>query len=205
MDGHEYMACTICDVVHEIHGIPEHGRLRCIRCKEILLRNPGPSIDAVLAASFSIAVLIMTALFGPFLNVKATGFTSEATLVETALAFSGGWNAPLAFAVMLMIVIVPIARAGALCYALLPLRLSGRLLPEAHHAFKLACDLRPWSMAEVFIIGVMVALVKIGGMATIGLGSGFWALVVVVVVVLIEGAMFDEKTLWRAIDQARTR
>lgn len=203
--GGELIACVVCDTLHVVRPIPQHGFLRCSRCGEVLLRTPGPTIDAVLATAFAISTLIVAAVFSPFLQIQAKGLKSSASLLDTAQAFSGGLTAPLAIAVIMMIVVVPVARAALLTYALLPLRLTGRLLPEAEVAFRFACELRPWSMAEVFIIGVVVALVKIGGMAAVQLGSGFWELVLIVAIVAIEGAMFDKGTLWRAIDQARRR
>lgn len=59
-------------------------------------------------------------------------------------------------------------------------------------------------MAEVFLIGVVVALVKIGGMATINLGPAFWALAGLVVLVVYEGASLSEWSIWQKLDQART-
>jgi len=203
--GQELIACTVCDTLHVVRPVPADGRLCCSRCDQVLLRHPGPTIDAVLATTVSIAILIVAATFSPFLQIEARGLKSTASLIDTALAFSGGLTIPLVYAVVLMIVVVPIVRAFALTYALLPVRLTGRALPEAELAFRFACELRPWSMAEVFIISVVVALVKVGGMATVHLGSGFWALVLIVAIVVIEGAMFEKGTLWRAIEQARRR
>ena len=129
------------------------------------------------------------------------GFSSSAKLTDTARAFAEGLTAPLAVALILVIVVVPVVRAVALFYALLPIRLGGRPARGARKAFRLACELRPWSMAEIFIVGVAVALVKVGGMATVSFGPAFWELTLVVLIVVLESYSFCEKTLWRIIDQ----
>ena len=68
------------------------------------------------------------AVFLPFLEISARGFRSKATLLDTALAFSGGITTPLTAVLALLIVVIPISRAVLISYALLPLRLGLRLL-----------------------------------------------------------------------------
>jgi paraquat-inducible protein A len=59
-------------------------------------------------------------------------------------------------------------------------------------------------MAEVFIVGVAVALVKIGGMATVSLGPAFWELSIIVLIVALEIGSLSEKTVWRMLEHHRT-
>ena len=156
------------------------------------------------AILISVFCTILAAVFLPFLEISVRGFQSSASLIDTALAFSGGITAPLTVAVLLLIVIIPIARASLLAYALLPMRLGLALLPGAKRAFYWSGRLRPWSMAEVFIVGVAVALVKIGGMATVSFGPAFWELSIIALVVALEAASLSEKTVWRMLEQHRT-
>ena len=58
-------------------------------------------------------------------------------------------------------------------------------------------------MAEVFLIGVVVALVKVGGMATIDLGPAFWAMAGLVVLVVYESASLDEWSIWQLLERSR--
>lgn len=199
--GRELIACTICDALHEVVEIPEDGRLKCRRCGATLLRDPGRSLDRIIASSFAMVILVFSALFFPFLDISASGLSSATTLIETAFAFNDGFTAPLALALIFLIIVLPITRAVALTYALLPLRLGRKLLPATKFAFRLAGHLKPWSMAEVFIVGVVVALVKVGGLARVGLGPAFWELLLIVLIVALEASSLCEKTLWRMIDQ----
>jgi paraquat-inducible protein A len=199
----ELIACTVCDTLHHVPEIPEDGALVCRRCGDVLLRWPGRKLDRILGGAFGTVVLVTSALFLPFLQLSASGFTSAASLVDTALAFRDGATAPLVIALILLIVVVPLTRAVALAYALVPLRLNRPLLPGTRSAFHLATELRPWSMAEVFIVGVAVALVKIGGMATVVLGTGFWEMTLILAIVVLEGTSMCEKTIWRMIDLRR--
>lgn len=200
-DAPEIIACTVCDALHEVPDIPEGGRIRCVRCGSTLLRAPGKSLDRIIAAALATIVLVFSALFFPFIEISASGFHSATTLFETARAFEGGFTTPLAIVLVLLVIVLPLTRASALIYALVPIRLGHRPRRGAKKAFRLAGHLRPWSMAEVFTIGVVVALVKIGGLAKVGLGPAFWELVCIVVIVALETSNLSEKTLWRIIDQ----
>lgn len=200
----ELIACTICDALHLVRPVPGKGRLKCLRCGETLLSNAGTAIDVLLASAIAVSILLISAVFFPFLRISASGLSSAASLLDTALAFSGGMTAPLTYALLLVIVVIPVFRALLLIYALLPIRLWQKLLPDGRQAFRLACVLRPWSMAEVFIIGVIVALVKLGAMATVTLGPAFWELTIIVIIVIIEAAGLNEKTVWRTIEQHST-
>jgi len=199
-DSGELIACTVCDALHSVPEIPTGGRLRCARCGEVLLRSQRNAIDALIASALSMAILVVSAIFFPFLSVSASGLHSAASLLDTALTFKGGITAPLTIALMLVLVVVPLLRAAALVYAIAPLRLGRPLLPGARHAFHFASELRPWSMADIFIVGVAVALVKIGGMATVTFGPAFWMLVLVILIVILESTSLCEKTLWRTLE-----
>jgi paraquat-inducible protein A len=196
----ELIACTTCDALYTVVEPPAGGRLRCQRCHAVLLRTPGRALDTVLAAGVAIVVLIVSALFFPFLQVSASGLSSSTSVAQTALAFSGGLTAPLVVALAVVIFVVPVLRAALLTYSLLPMRLGRPLLPMARGAFRLATELRPWSMAEVFVVGVVVALVKVGGMASVSLGPAFWMLCLIVLIVVLEASSLCEKTIWRAIE-----
>ena len=45
------------------------------------------------------------------------------------------------------------------------------------HAFRLLRHAQPWSMMEVFMIGILVAIAKLMGMASIVPGLALWAFV----------------------------
>ncbi len=197
----ELIACTVCDALHRVVDMPAGGRMRCARCGAVLLRADPRALDAILASAAAMAILVISSVFFPFLRISASGFSSSATLTDTARAFAEGLTAPLGVALILVIVVVPVVRAAALFWALLPIRLGRPPAPGARKAFRLATELRPWSMAEIFIVGVAVALVKVGGMATVSFGPAFWELALVVLIVVLESSSFCEKTLWRIIDQ----
>lgn len=199
----DLMACPYCDTLHHGAEPPEGGRLRCTRCGAVLMTNRPRALDRTLAAAFASVILMIGAVLFPFLELSTYGLHRKASVLDAALAFSSGLMVPLAIAVGLLIIVIPLLRAMALTYVILPLRLGWAPAPAATEAFRLAGQLKPWAMAEIFIIGVVVALVKVAGMASITLGPAFWALAFLVLLVVLEGTSLCEWTLWRRLETTR--
>ncbi len=198
-----WMACPTCDLLHGSVELPRGGRLKCRRCGTVLMTDRVGALDRSLSAAFASVILMLAAIFFPFLELSVAGLHRTASVLDASLAFSGGLMIPLAFATALLIIVIPLIRASALAYTLLPLRL-GRVPPRgAARAFRLAARLKPWAMAEIFILGVVVALVKVGGMASITLGPAFWAMAGLVLLVVYEGASLCERTIWLMLERAR--
>lgn len=109
---------------------------------------------------------------------------------------------PLTVALLGSIIGLPVLRAVLLVYTLWPL--SRRRPPYAHAvpAFRLSEALRPWSMAEIFVIGTALALVKVGGLANISFGPAFWAFCGLIVVNAASNAFTSAATIWDAIEDA---
>lgn len=204
-DGTGLVACPYCDALNREAEPPLGGRIRCGRCGEVLMTNRPHALDRTLAAALASVVLMAGAIFFPFLELRTFGLSRKASVLDAALAFSSGLMIPLALAVGMLIVVIPVVRAIALGYVILPLRLGRPPAPAAHEAFRLAAVLKPWSMAEVFIIGVVVALVKVAGMASVFLGPAFWAMACMVLLVVLEATSLDDWSIWRRLDPTSRR
>lgn len=177
--------------------------MRCARCGAVLMTNRPGALDRTLASAFASVVLMVGAVAFPFLELSTFGLHRQASVLDAALAYSSGMMVPLAIAVGMLIVVIPLLRAGALAYTLFPLRLGRPPARWAEEAFRLAAHLKPWAMAEIFIIGVVVALVKVAGLASITLGPAFWALCALVLLVVLEGTSLCEWSVWRRLERTR--
>ena len=76
-------------------------------------------------------------------------------------------------------------------------------IPPRHlrRIFAYAEMLRPWSMLEVFVLGVFVAYVKLGDLVTIGLGLGVYVLIVLTFVLVWMDAALDREVVWERLYQ----
>lgn len=198
----DLIACPRCDALHRASVPPPGGRARCVRCGTVLIAPRGVAIAHVLGLSVAVAVLMIAAVFLPFIGITAGGVRSNSSIFDAARAFAGGPLAPLSVAVLAMIVFVPLTRVALTLWALGPVALGRPLLPGARWAFRVDEELKPWAMTEIFVIGVSIALVKIADLATVSLGPAFWLFSALVVVSVVQDGLMDRWSLWRALERA---
>lgn len=200
--GEGLVACPRCDALHIEEELRDGETARCVRCNTLLAKSRGGAFVQIIALSFTSIVLLLGAVFFPFLEISRMGIGNATSLFGVALAFAEGPLLPLVLAVLAMIIALPVLRAFLLLYTLVPL-VQGR--PPHRHAadaFRISEELRPWSMAEIFVIGTSVALVKVAGLATVHLGPAFWAFCALILVNLASRGFMCQTAIWDAIEDA---
>ena len=203
--GAGLIACPRCDALYQEIAHRDGTTLRCQRCNAVLARRRAGSFSQLIALSLTSVVLMVAAVFFPFLEISRMGIGNATSIFGVALAFSHGLLLPLTFAVLAMIVGLPVIRAVLLVYVLLPLALRRRPARHATRAFRLSEELRPWSMAEIFVIGTAVAMVKLSGMANVSLGPAFWAFCALLMVSAASRVFTSAATIWDALEEAGLR
>ena len=199
--GAGLVACPRCDALHIERELESGETARCVRCNKVLAAPRAGAFTRIIALSFTTFVLMVGAVFFPFLEISRMGFGNETSLFGVVMAFSKGALVPLTVALMGSIVGLPVLRAMLLVYTLLPLSRDRPPYAHAVRAFRLSEALRPWSMAEIFVIGTAVALVKIAGLANISFGPAFWAFCALILVTAASDAFTSAATIWDAIER----
>ncbi|KIN65845.1 Paraquat-inducible protein A [Sulfitobacter noctilucae] len=200
----DIIVCPQCDAVYRMKK-PEHGeRASCQRCHKVLIaprRNAGLHIIAV---SLAVLFLIIGAAVFPFLTIDAAGNKNAVSILDAALAFSGGPMIVLSLATAALIIFVPLLRVMLTLYVLVPLVLDQPAGRYAIPAFRLSEALRPWSMAEIFAIGCAVALVKVSDLAQVGFGPAFWMFGILVVLVIAQDSFMCKWSVWHRLEHPKT-
>lgn len=201
--GTRYSACHFCDTLHEVKPIAEGDAARCTRCGAVLYQNRRASLTR--AAAFSMAAMLAMVLMHsfPFLVMDAASLRRSLTLFGAALSLSQEGMPELGAAVILFTVIAPFVLAGGMLYVTLPL-LFGRAMPHARWVAKWMYFSEPWNMAEVFLLGVLVSLLKIAKLADVEFGIGFWACGMVMVCMAAAVAGIDREELWDRLEVAES-
>lgn len=196
------VACAQCDALHHYVDPGARATTCCVRCGSVMFAPRPGSIALVLSLSISALVLMGIAIFYPFLKLSASGLSSQASLLDAVESYALSDMAPLSIALAVMILILPVARLILLIYVTLPLSLGRRPWPGAFWAFRVNAIIRPWSMAEIFMVGVAVAMVKVSDLATLEFGLAFWAFAAVVVLVAAKDALTCERTIWHTMSKS---
>jgi paraquat-inducible protein A len=196
----DMIACPFCDAVYKISAVPMGANAKCRRCGTVLLAPRESALTRIVMLATAAAVLMIAAVSFPFLRLQVQGFDQRSSVIDAILAFSDGLMMPLSFAVAATIVILPLARLGAIIYTLAPMAIGDKPAKYAVQAFRLAEALKPWAMAEIFIVGVAVALVKVSGLASVTLGPAFWAFVLLVLVTVLKDNFMSRLIIWKTLE-----
>ena len=160
------IVCHACDLVHRRGAILDRARVRCVRCRAELYRTNSASIDTAIALGVTALVLLLLSNVYPLVALQLNGSVRATTLVGAAIGLYNQGYAPVAALVLLTTLLVPLFQISGLLYVLVPLR-AGRRAPGQNELFRALTHLRPWAMSEVFMLGALVALVKLSALAEV--------------------------------------
>lgn len=196
---HTLIACHECDLLHQLQPLPERSKARCRRCGSLLYVHHPQSIDRTLAFALTGLILLVIANLYPFLSLESQGTVLETTLITGAIILSKQSMTGLAVLVVLTSMLLPCMLLGSLVYVLWPIR-RGFRLPAARRAFRLALILRPWSMTEIFLLGILVSVVKLAKIATIVPGIALFAFLLLVFVLAAVNTFLNPRAVWEKMD-----
>jgi paraquat-inducible protein A len=196
--------CPECDALHLEREIPADSTGACARCGTILAAPQRGAMTRITMLAIAALVLMVAAVFFPFLDLRTHGLEHRASVIDAILAFSQGPMIVLTVAVAALIVALPVLRLTALIYVFAPMAFGWRPARHAAAAFRFAEQIKPWSMAEIFVIGVAVALVKVAGLAHVAVGPAFWAFSALVLITVLKDTFMCRFTVWKTLSR-RTR
>lgn len=189
------IACHECDLLHHVTGVPAGGTARCRRCGALLLQPKDGGLDLPLA--LAVAGLVLTALANtfPFLGFQLSGRLQQTVLASGILELYAQNMPGLASLVLFTTVLAPAANLLGLIYVLLPLKL-GRRAPYMYVVFRLMRAFQPWSMLEIFMLGILISIVKLSKMAQIIPGTAVYCFMALIFVLAACSASLDPHAVW---------
>ncbi len=190
--------CHACDLPSRVGEVPAGGTARCPRCGSIVYRRIRDSLDRTLALALAGLFLFIAANAFPFLALKMQGNVTNTTLSTGVGALYEQGSPIVASLVLLTTIVAPFLQIFSLIFVLGPLRLGIRV-PGQMHVFRLLRRVQPWSMMEVFIMGVLVSLVKLLDMAKIVPGIALWSFVLLIPVLAAASSSLDAESVWRRV------
>lgn len=193
------ISCPVCDALYTEPDVDGGHVARCGRCGFQLASGKRNAIVRVVAIAVASLVLMGIVVFAPFLVLKSSGFGSMASVFDVAFAFDSARMFPLAIGVLVFVLGLPLLRLLLLIYALAPATVNRAPFAHAPDALRLALWLRPWAMAEIFMVGVAVALIKLADLATLFFGPAFWAFTLVVLLNAYKDSQMSRSVLWAAV------
>ncbi len=181
-------------------GVP--AKAKCPRCGALLYHSKPNSIDRSLNLHMAALIFLVLANAFPFMTFKLQGQEQQSTLISGVIDFydQGLW--PLALLVLLATVLIPLIKITSTIYVLSAVR-AGRSNARIATAFRYIEIMHPWAMMEVFLLGVLVAIVKLSDMATIEFGTALYCFVILIVLLAAGESALDPEEVWDRLDAKR--
>jgi paraquat-inducible protein A len=192
-------ACHECDLLYELPPLPEGSVAKCSRCGAVLQRHKRDSLDRTLAWAIAGLILFAVANTYPFLALKSEGLVHETTLITGVEQLYKQDMRSVAVLVFLTSILFPLLQLAGTIYVLLPLKFD-RLPWKVAPIFRFIRGIQPWSMMEVFMIGILVSAVKLGKMASIIPGLALYSFALLIFVLAAVAASLDPHIVWERLE-----
>ncbi|RZF30523.1 paraquat-inducible protein A [Paraburkholderia sp. UYCP14C] len=180
----------------------------CPRCGAAMhLRKPA-SLSRTWAFLITAMVMYIPANVLPVMYTNSLFGTENDTILSGVVYLwtSGSW--PLAIVVFVASIAVPMLKILALGYLTISTQMHSRWHPvERTRIYRMVEFVGRWSMLDIYVITMLVALVQFQALATIQAGNAAIAFGAVVVLTMFAAMAFDPRLIWDEVEQdhARTR
>ncbi len=200
----QLIACHECDTLSQIPALAPGRAARCRCCGMVLLRNPKGGLDQSIALFTAAFILLLLSNAFPFLTLEIQGRAEVTNILGASKALYHAGMGELAVVVFLTTILAPALLIMSSLYVLLGVRLR-RELPGLRIGLSWISQLQPWVMLDVFMLGVLVAFVKLGNMATMHIGISLFAFIGLILTSAAAASSFDPQLLWQRIGYRRSR
>ena len=193
--AHGLLSCRSCGLVSRR---PASGPdLRCPRCGVALQARATRSLSRTWAFLVAAMMLYLPANLLPIMHVTQFGQARSDTILSGAeyLLQLGMW--PLALIVFVASILVPVTKIVILLYLLLTVHLRARGRPlDRLRLYRFTEFVGRWSMVDVFVVAVLVALIHLGQVAQVEAGAGALFFAAVVILTMLAANAFDPRLIW---------
>lgn len=193
------MLCHECHFSVKIPPLTHKQAAVCPRCGLQLTVYHHNASQRIIALATTSLIFLLASLPFEFLSFSASGQYQSIDILGSLWTLVEKDYAVLALVQAIVVLILPAFVLMSLLYLLVPLQLGLRP-KKASWVVKTLFNLLPWTMAEIFLIGVLVSLIKIVSMADIGLGLSFFAFLLFTVFMTITLLYVDKYQLTLLID-----
>jgi paraquat-inducible protein A len=191
-----YATCHTCDLL--VRAPAPGGHRDCPRCGSALHgTRHADSLTRTWALLASATLLLVPANIYPVMTVMRFGQGEPSTILAGVvhLIQDGAW--PLGLLVFFASFVVPLSKIAALAFLLVSVqRGSPWRRRDRTVLFRITEVVGAWSMVDIFLVGILVALVRMDGLATVTPGSGATFFGAAVVLTMLAAHAFDPRLIW---------
>lgn len=156
------------------------------------------SLQVTLALLISSYALYIPANIFPIMTVNQFGVIEKHTIIGGIVALVEKDMTPIALLVFIASIMVPLLKLLGISLLLLNVRLRWQRQPRLWmRAYRLIVFVGRWSMLDIFMISILVAVVDLsGGVSQVIAGPAATAFAAVVVLTMLAAKSFDPRLIW---------
>lgn len=204
------IGCPLCGLVCRLPRVPaaqadgEGPELACPRCDQTLHSRKPNSLARTWAFLVTAVLIYVPANTLPIMNTRTLLEERQDTIMSGVFALWAAGSGELALVVFVASVVVPLSKIATLVVLLLSVHFrwpTGRR--RRTRMFGMVEWIGQWSMLDIFVVVLMVALVQFSTLARIEPGAGAAAFGAVVVLTMLSAQSFDPRLIWDAAEEAQ--
>ena len=197
-----YVRCGSCEKICRRPPLPAGACARCPRCRTVLERRKADSLARTWALVLAACVLYVPANLFPVMVVAGPGGSQADTILSGVQAmFAVGWYV-VGVLIFIASITVPVLKLLSLIGLLLSVQRRSRWRPRDRTVlYRVVEVIGRWSMLDMFVVSLTVALVQLGAVANVepAIGASFFA--AVVVLTILAARSFDPRLIWDAMEE----
>jgi paraquat-inducible protein A len=196
----QWRECPDCGLISVLPLARGGAVAACPRCGHVLQSKRSTGLALPLACAISGALLYAVAIIAPFLEIMSHGQFRMAQLESgPGEMMKQGWVI-VGFVVLLVTVVTPGIQFTIIITTLVGLRI--RRVPRSllREIFRWYVPLLPWTMVDVYMLGILVAYTRLAVIAFVHLDTALYALIGLMLVLLTTNATLNEEAVWQALD-----
>ncbi len=196
------ISCHSCHLLCPQQPLENHQQLSCPRCGSTLHSRKENSLARCWALVLAACVLLFPANLLPITYTSALGHVQGDTIMSGVIYFFKSGSYEIALVIFFASVFVPFVKILILLLLLVSVQLRWRWRPrDRTRLYRLTEIIGRWSMIDVYVVTILVALVKLGAVATIDAGDGAIYFAGVVILTMCAADSFDPRLIWDAMEE----
>ncbi|WP_029814956.1 paraquat-inducible protein A [Vibrio parahaemolyticus] len=197
--NHNHIGCHTC---HQLNPIEDKKHQRCIRCYSRLQEyNPSENLQKAWALLFASVIFYIPANLYPMMYTVSLGHSEGSTIMEGVILLWHLGSYPIAMVIFFASVFIPMAKMLALAWLYYNAQKPQYLPPEESISrlkiYRLTEFIGRWSMIDIFVVAILVALVQLQNLMAIYPGPAALSFAAVVIFTMLSAMIFDSRLLWQ--------
>lgn len=204
LHNQRYIACHECDALLRKRTVLTGQKLCCPRCGCNLVQPRDDTVNRGMALSLAALIMVVPSITLPIMTFDILGLEQADTMIKGVVQLAGSgqwWMASIVFFCTIAAPVMELVLVLSICILVKLDYLNGLLIGF----LKLQSTIKRWAMLEVFMLGIIVAYVKMLNDGDIQVGFGLFCFIGLLLLTTLNAYLFDTHEIWEKIGKHREK